>query len=57
MGEAKILLNLLWEVYKAVKNAKKQNEIEKIRENPRAWLGDHFGGVRDKSDETGKTKL
>lgn len=57
MNETKIIINLVWQIYKTVKEAKKQNEIEEIRKNPNAWLSDHFGRVRDESDETDKTKL
>lgn len=44
--EIKLLANLGIEIFKAIKKAKKDDELETVKKDPNAWLASHFGGVR-----------
>ena len=44
--EIKLLANLGIEIFKAIKKAKKDNELETVKKDPNTWLANHFGGVR-----------
>jgi hypothetical protein len=52
----RLSLGLCFEVIKAIKQAKQDDELEKINENPNDWFVGHFGGMRDsdkaKADKT-----
>lgn len=58
--EAKLLANLGIEIFKAIKKAKKDDELETVKKDPNAWLANHFGSVRSdtgaaSSDGNGKS--
>ncbi len=52
----RLSLALCFEVIKAIKQAKQDDELEKINENPNDWFVGHFGRMRDsdkaKADKT-----
>lgn len=53
----RLSLALCFEILKAIKQAKKDDELEEINKNPNGWLTDHFGGVRNNKPETSKTDI
>lgn len=59
MGNAQIIKLILlagWEIWRAYKQAKKDDQIEEIEKNPSDWMRDHFGGVRDNSADDQASK-
>lgn len=50
---ARLAIELMVELLKAYRQAKADDEVEKIRKNPSAWFADHFGNRVSGSGSSG----
>lgn len=51
MSKTALFLKLAFEIFKAIKQAEKEKEIEKIKKDPNSWLSGHFGRMREREND------